>query len=298
MLEIRMNNGPLIARRRTFSTAHFYEQKKFTPEQNRAVFGACYTPYGHGHNYTLEMFVEGPIDSETGLVVNVTDLDVILKKVTADFDHHHISFDVPAFRDVVPTTENLISHFFNEIEKSLGALHPTLKLNRVRLYETDEIWAEARGTRHAAAMPVQAGRSADAQTNHCEVTRQFVIRSIHHLENTAWTPEENRRVYGICYGTHGHHYKIQVTCRGPIDASTGMAVDRTKLDQILEREIRSKYDGVDLNKRFANTSCEALAVEFHKILEPRLSAELNGGALVKIGVQETRKNYFEFPPEG
>ncbi|RYZ66048.1 MAG: hypothetical protein EOP05_19715 [Proteobacteria bacterium] len=285
-----MNNGPLIARRRTFSTAHFYEQKKFTPEQNRAVFGACYTPYGHGHNYTLEMFVEGPIDSETGLVVNVTDLDVILKKVTADFDHHHISFDVPAFKDVVPTTENLVSYFFKEIETSLGTLHPTLKLNRIRLFETDEIWAEARSASNV--------ESSNDQAAGFEVTRQLVIRSIHHLENTAWSPEENRRVYGICYGTHGHHYKIQVTCRGPLNETTGLAVDRSKLDEILEREIRSKYDGVDLNKRFANTSCEALAVEFHKILEPRLKHELKGGALVKIGVQETRKNYFEFPPEG
>ncbi|RYZ69981.1 MAG: hypothetical protein EOP05_14010, partial [Proteobacteria bacterium] len=183
-----------------------------------------------------------------------------------------------------------VSYFFKEIETSLGTLHPTLKLNRIRLFETDEIWAEAR-----SASNVESPNDPAAGF---EVTRQLVIRSIHHLENTAWSPEENRRVYGICYGTHGHHYKIQVTCRGSLNETTGLAVDRSKLDEILEREIRSKYDGVDLNKRFANTSCEALAVEFHRILEPRLKHELRGGALVKIGVQETRKNYFEFPPEG
>lgn len=274
-----MNERPLIARRRVFSTAHFYEQKAYSPEQNQAVFGACYTPYGHGHNYTLEMFVEGPIDRETGLVVNVTDLDVILREVTAPFDHHHISFDVPAFKDKVPTTENLVTYFFGQMKTSLAKLHPTLVLNRIRLYETDEIWAEAR-----SETPALKG---------FEVTRQIVIRSIHHLENKSWTPAENKNIYGICYGTHGHHYKVQVTCRGALDSKTGLAIGRDELDQLLEKEIRVKYDGVDLNRRFPNTSCEAIAVEFHKILEPHLPA----GALVKVGIQETKKNYFEFPPE-
>lgn len=274
-----MMERPLLARRRVFSTAHLYEQKAFTPEKNREIFGACYTPHGHGHNYVLEMFVEGPIERDTGLVVNVTDLDLILREVTEPFDHHHISFDVPAFKDRVPTTENLVHHFFETISVSLAKLHPTLKLNRIRLYETDEIWAEARAQR-----PRLEG---------FEVTRQIVIRSIHHLENKAWSPTQNKSVYGICYGTHGHHYKVQVTCRGALDSKTGLAVDRDLLDSVLETEIRSKFDGVDLNRRFSNTSCEALAVEFYKILEPRLPA----GALVRIGIQETKKNYFEFPPE-
>lgn len=274
-----MTERPLIARRRTFATAHFYEQKAYSVQQNREIFGACYTPHGHGHNYTLEMFVEGPIESESGLVVNVTDLDIILRDVTKAFDHQHISFDVPEFKDVVPTTENLSAYFFRKMQARLKELHPTLTLNRVRLYETDEIWAEA--------------RSQSPQLHGFEVTRQFVIRSIHHLENTAWSPKQNQDVYGICYGTHGHHYKVQVTCRGDLDPRTGLALDRDQLETILETEIRSKYDGVDLNRRFANTSCEALAVEFYKILEPLLPA----GALVKIGIQETKKNYFEFPPE-
>jgi 6-pyruvoyltetrahydropterin/6-carboxytetrahydropterin synthase len=266
----------VIARRRLFSTAHLYEQKTFSPEKNREVFGACYSKHGHGHNYVLEVFVEGPIDPETGLVINVNDLDTLMKTVVEPFDHKHISFDHPDFKDTVPTTENLAAHLSAKVKEELAKLHPTLKLNRIRLFETDDLWA----TVHADSNPKSG----------FEITREFVICSMHHLENAKWSPVENVKYYGICYGTHGHDYHVQVTVSGKLDARTGLALDRDHLDRVLETEIRSKYHGVDLNRLFANTSCEQLAVEFYKILRPSLPT------LVRVGIQETRKNYFEFPP--
>lgn len=267
--------NPVIARRRLFSTAHFYEQKAFTPERNREVFGACYTPHGHGHNYVLEVFVEGPIDPAHGLVINVNDLDDVMKTVIEPFDHHHINFDVPAFRDKVPTTENLAAYFEREVRAELAKAHPSLKLNRIRLFETDDLWA--------VAGPALVARGF-------EFTREFTICSMHHLENAAWSPRENAEFYGICYGTHGHDYHVRVTVRGELDTRTGAIVDRDQLDAVLAREITSKYHAVDLNKLFKNTSCEQLAVEFYSILKPHLPG------LVRVGIQETRKNYFEFPP--
>lgn len=273
----------VIARRRLFSTAHIYEQKAFTPEKNREVFGPCYSKYGHGHNYTLEMFVEGPIDATNGLVINVNDLDAIMKQVCEPFDHKHISFDVPAFKNTVPTTENLVAYFFTHLREALRVQHRHLSLNRVRLFETDDLWAIARadGIANVKAASEKA----------FELTREYVIRAIHHLENKAWSPSENKNFYGICYGTHGHDYRVQVTCLGKMDVKTGLAFDRDQLDDLFEREIRLKYDGVDLNKRFKNTSCEQLAVEFYNILKP-----LTPG-LSRVAIQETRKNYFEFPPD-
>ncbi|HVK60843.1 MAG TPA: 6-carboxytetrahydropterin synthase [Bdellovibrionales bacterium] len=270
----------LIARRHLFSTAHFYAQKRFSEAENRANFGACFTPHGHGHNYVIEAFVSGGLDPQTGLVMNVTDLDIHMKKVCAPFDHHHVNFDVPEFADAIPTTENLASYLFNELKQELSKHSPELKLHHIRLYETDDLWAEA-------------SDKATKPTKGASVTRQVEIRSIHHLENKAFSEKRNKAIYGICYGTHGHHYKVQVTCVGQIDEKTGLAVQRDELDAVLKKKIVDPYDGVDLNKKFPNTSCEALAKEFFELLRPEL-----GNRLIKIGIQETRKNYFEFPAAG
>jgi 6-pyruvoyltetrahydropterin/6-carboxytetrahydropterin synthase len=203
-----------------------------------------------------------------------------MKAVCEPFDHKHISFEVPAFKEIVPTTENLATYFFNQVRDALASQQPHLTLNRIRLFETDDLWAIGRA--NAEVNPVSM----------FEVTREVIIRSMHHLENAAWSETQNKDFYGICYGKHGHDYRVQVTCRGPMNPQTGLAIDRDQLDGILEREIRAKYDGVDLNLRFSNTSCEQVAVEFYSILKPLVPG------LVRIGIQETRKNYFEFPPAG
>ncbi len=278
----------VVARRRLFSTAHLYKQDAFSDEKNREVFGACYSAHGHGHNYILEIFVEGAIDSANGLVVNVNELDAIMKTACAPFDHLHISFDVPAFKGIIPTTEHLASYLFTHVKSELKRVLPKLSLQRIRLFETDDLWTVARASSNGSIAPAPSRKPKSF-----DVTREFVIRAIHHLENPAWSPEENKSFYGICYGIHGHDYRVQVTCRASMDDRTGISVDRDALDQILEREIRLKYDGVDLNKRFKNTSCEQLATEFYQLLQPKFTK----GSLVKVGIQETRKNYFEFPPD-
>lgn len=280
-----MNLNPVIARRRLFSTAHIYKQDAFSEDKNREIFGACYSEHGHGHNYTLEIFVEGPIDSINGLVVNVNELDLILKKVCDPFDHKHINFDVPAFQNVVPTTENLASYFFTVTAHELKLALPALALNRIRLFETDDLWAIARETERS---------SLSESAGEFEVTREIVIRSIHHLETASWSPKQNKDFYGICYGTHGHDYRVQVTCAAPMNVTTGISVNRDELDRVLETEIRAKFDGIDLNKRFDNTSCEQLAQEFYLLLKPHFQK----CSLKKVGIQETRKNYFEFPADG
>ena len=265
----------VIARRRLFSTAHLYEQKSFTADENRDVFGACYSKHGHGHNYVLEVFVEGPIDPDTGIVINVNELDDMMKKILEPFDHRHLSFDHPDFKDTVPTTENIASHLFAKMKAELAFRHASLLLNRIRLFETDDLWVTV--------------FSKSAPKKGFEFTREFEICSMHHLENAKWTPKENKDYYGICYGTHGHDYHVQVTITGQLDRRTGLITDRDRFDTVLNDKIRSKYHGVDLNKFFANTSCEQLAIEFYEILKPSLPT------LVRVSIQETRKNYFEFP---
>jgi 6-pyruvoyltetrahydropterin/6-carboxytetrahydropterin synthase len=131
-----------LTRRVGFSAAHRYFQKAFTEEKNREIFGRCYTPYGHGHNYVLEMTLTGEIDPTTGMVINLVEVDRILREVTGPLDHHHLNFDVPYFKDLVPTTENIAKYCFDEVCKLLPK---NVKAVRARLFEAENLWADYYG---------------------------------------------------------------------------------------------------------------------------------------------------------
>ena len=125
------------------------------------------------------------------------------------------------------------------------------------------------------------------------LTRQYVFRALHCLENRALDPAANERLYGMCYRQHGHHYKVQVTVEGSIDPNTGLCCDRDLLDQIVNKYLIEPFDGQDLNALFSNTAGEALAYEFYQLLAPHLAPM----KLSKVGIQETRKNWFEYSAE-
>ncbi len=121
-----------------------------------------------------------------------------------------------------------------------------------------------------------------------QLTREVTIRGIHNLENPKLSPAENESLYGICYGQHGHHYKVRVTIEGKIDSRSSLLMDRDALDRILRENLVDPLDGKDLNRIFSNTSGEALAIAIYD----RLKGPLPN--LVRVGIQETRKNYFEY----
>jgi 6-pyruvoyltetrahydropterin/6-carboxytetrahydropterin synthase len=129
-----------MARKVFFSAAHRYVSKHLTDEQNKDVFGACYNPYGHGHDYTLEAFFEGTIDPVSGLIVNLSDVDMVLKKIVAPLDHRHLNHEIPYFQDVVPTTENLAAYLFHLIEQECQGM--PLRLVKVRLFENADLWVD------------------------------------------------------------------------------------------------------------------------------------------------------------
>jgi len=130
-----------LARKITFSSAHRYFNAAFSEDENRKIFGSCYTPYGHGHNYDLEAFFEGKIDSKTGMVINLRDIDIMLKRAVEPLDHHHLNFDVPEFKEVVPTTENIAKYCFDKISAQLGQ-SGNVRLSQVRLYEGHDLWVD------------------------------------------------------------------------------------------------------------------------------------------------------------
>lgn len=130
-----------LVRRVHFSSAHRYFAPELSEDENRSTFGLCYSQHGHGHNYILDAHFQGPIDPITGMIINLADVDQILKQVTNALDHHHLNQDVPEFKDKVPTTENIACYLYNKIQQALQ-VRPGIELSRVRLYEADDLWVD------------------------------------------------------------------------------------------------------------------------------------------------------------
>jgi 6-pyruvoyltetrahydropterin/6-carboxytetrahydropterin synthase len=121
-----------LGRRYRFAASHRLHTEKLSEEENARVFGKCANPYGHGHNYVLEVSLSGDVDPATGMIANLAELDPFVEREVIDvFDHHSLNEDVAAFRDVVPTTENLCIEIYERLKS-----FPHAKLERVRVQET------------------------------------------------------------------------------------------------------------------------------------------------------------------
>ena len=127
-----------FGRRYMLSASHRLHADSLTADENRTAYGKCNNPHGHGHNYVVEVLVGGPVDPETGMVINLVTLDeVVQKRVTDRFDHTNLNFD-PLFANCVPTTENLCKTVFALLKDSM----PAGKLEHVRVEETENNFFE------------------------------------------------------------------------------------------------------------------------------------------------------------
>jgi 6-pyruvoyltetrahydropterin/6-carboxytetrahydropterin synthase len=132
-----------VTRRVHFSAAHRLGRADWSQEQNEAVFGLCASPNWHGHNYELDVVVEGEISSETGFVFDLKHLrDLVEREAITDLDHRNLNLDVPWLEGVIPTTENLVVNLWHRIAP---ALPPGVKLARLILWETPRNWVEYSG---------------------------------------------------------------------------------------------------------------------------------------------------------
>lgn len=123
-----------LTRRYWFAASHRLHTGKLSEAENRAVYGKCNNPYGHGHNYALEVTVSGSVAPDTGMVCNLVDIDrSVREQVLERFDHQNLNC-IPEFRDLVPTTENLCIAIYNILKRSLPATH----LDKVKLEETSQ----------------------------------------------------------------------------------------------------------------------------------------------------------------
>jgi 6-pyruvoyltetrahydropterin/6-carboxytetrahydropterin synthase len=127
-----------FGRRYLLSASHRLHTDALTAEENAAAYGKCNNPHGHGHNYGIEVLVGGTVDRETGMMMNLIELDnVVRKRVLERFDHRNLNLD-PVFERQVPTTENFCRAIFGLLESVLGAG----KLEHVRVEETENNFFE------------------------------------------------------------------------------------------------------------------------------------------------------------
>ena len=127
-----------VARRYRFSASHRLHSAQLSPEQNSEIYGKCNNPYGHGHDYELEVIARGEADAQTGLLLKIADLDALVRDaVLNDFHLADMNRQIPAFRETPPTTENVA----REVERRIAGawprvFPPSARLDGIRILET------------------------------------------------------------------------------------------------------------------------------------------------------------------
>ena len=132
-----------VTRRLRFNAAHRVFNPSFSDEENEATFGKCNNPNWHGHNYTLDVSVEGPIDEETGYVMDLSKLkELVSREVVNLVDHKNFNLDVPFMHGRIPTSENIIVAFWEILEPAIAPA----RLVRLVLWETENNYVEYSGS--------------------------------------------------------------------------------------------------------------------------------------------------------
>jgi 6-pyruvoyltetrahydropterin/6-carboxytetrahydropterin synthase len=121
-----------LTRRYMFSASHRLHSDEMSEAENRATYGKCNNPYGHGHNYTIEVTVSGQVSAQTGMVCNLVDLDSFVRNQILDrYDHQNLNL-LADFAQLVPTTENLCIAIYEIVKRGFQKAH----LEKIRIEET------------------------------------------------------------------------------------------------------------------------------------------------------------------
>jgi 6-pyruvoyltetrahydropterin/6-carboxytetrahydropterin synthase len=121
-----------LTRRYMFSASHRLHSDEMSAEENRRIYGKCNNPYGHGHNYVIEVTVSGAVDDQTGMVCKLTDLDgFVHKEILERYDHQNLNL-LAEFAKQVPTTENLCVTIYEIVKRGFRMAH----LEKIRIEET------------------------------------------------------------------------------------------------------------------------------------------------------------------
>ncbi|HYM37775.1 MAG TPA: 6-carboxytetrahydropterin synthase [Nitrospiraceae bacterium] len=247
----------LLTKRIEFSAAHRYHNQAWDEATNRWVFGACHNEPGHGHNYLLEVTVAGPVDRHTGMVVNLFDLKIVLQKVLEEFDHKHLNLDTPYFARAIPTTENIATVLWNKLSG-----YPEIgRLDRIRLCEEDDLWADLTAETHAR--------------RRASVTRRYHF--------SASLPAANARAQGQT----GHDYALEVTVGGEIHPVSGMVTDIGAMDRVVQELILRRFTDRNLGQDPAFASRPLTGETLAQLIWSLLVKAIPTGQLQQIRLVES-----------
>lgn len=134
----------LITRRIEFSASHICRNPALTEAENQSLFGAEANPEGHGHNFVLEVTLDGDPDPVTGMVFDLKRLkDILEREVVGPMDHRFLNYEVKPFDQVIPTTENIAIEIWNRLARAIS--ETGVRLHAVRLYETPDHYVDYHG---------------------------------------------------------------------------------------------------------------------------------------------------------
>lgn len=264
-----------LERKIAFSSGHRYWFDHLSEAQNRTLFGRWASPYNHGHNYVLSVIAEGPVAGDTGMVVNIKDIDALVReRVISQFDQKSINDEVPEFRTTAPCLENLLAFFARSLEH---LPHPA-QLAALKLEETPLLYGEW-----------------NREDNMTTITRLYEFAAAHRLFSPEFDEARNWELYNKCAhpNFHGHNYVLEVTVSGTSDPQTGMIVDLGELDRTVAESVVDRYDHRNLNLDLPEfegkvTTSEVVAETIFATLD-----DVVPGRLERVRLHETARNIFE-----
>jgi 6-pyruvoyltetrahydropterin/6-carboxytetrahydropterin synthase len=121
-----------------FSAAHRLNAKKYSDEENRRIFGKCNNPKGHGHDYYVEVKITGDIHPDTGMIINLSDLDEVMKGIIDELDHTRLDIEIPYFREFTPSGENIVKYIWMKLQPKIDKA----RLLHLKLWETPDNYFE------------------------------------------------------------------------------------------------------------------------------------------------------------
>jgi 6-pyruvoyltetrahydropterin/6-carboxytetrahydropterin synthase len=140
----------LITRRVEFSASHICRRPELSAGENARIYGPSANPHGHGHNYVVEVTVEGSADPVTGMVLDLKELKEILdREVIGPYDHRFLNYEVPPFDRVVPTAENVARDIWQRLEPRISGAGR--RLRAVRVHETPDGYVDYFGEQPCSA---------------------------------------------------------------------------------------------------------------------------------------------------
>lgn len=240
-----------------------------------------------GHNYLCELSVSGNVDPITGMVVNIKDIDHIMRdRITARFDGKILDADVPPFTEAAPTLENLTCEIWRLTVDQLPA---ECSLHGAALWQTQTYWA--------TALP-----SPDRDRPMIRVTRAYDFSASHRLHAAELSDAENDAIFGKCNwpNGHGHNYEIEITMAGEPDPLSGELFAPSRLDAIVEQVVLKPFDHRHLNfdvpefRDLVPTSENVTVVIWNRIAARLKDEPFKNAELFKVVVRETARNYFEY----